>query len=438
MKTSKALFTFTAATLLTCNAFAAAVTQYLKVIVADNSNLTVQQPTAFMTSFSSSGNDQLDSYDMGNQNSLGSLNEVVYPFSITDNNNIITQQDSRPCLTGYKRIRFGFATKFPATIKIIAFAFGNTSDSTNRPAYAWIEQISTGYIYPILGDTVKLDVPANLNFESDFYLHTGPMISVGKLDETCYHSYNGNISVNNPTITNWNLSIYKNNTLFLSTPVNQPDTVIGNLTSANYAVVTSVNGIPVDSSVVFINGEPEINPDFMIDNYNPTTNDEVSFTDLTALNSATVTYSYSWTYGDGNSDNAQNGTHQYLADGNYEVVLTITSDQGCTGSNFDTVYVSTPINSGGGFGLHFHNTIPDGNTFEPDANYTVSNEKLSITNNTNENMTAILMDMNGRVITTTTSSDSNFEMPVANSGTYIVQLISSKGEVKSKTILITK
>ncbi|HET6990437.1 MAG TPA: PKD domain-containing protein, partial [Bacteroidia bacterium] len=386
----KTLFALVTASLLATNLFSAPVTQYLKFEVVDNSNLAVQQPTSILMSFSSLGTDLLDPYDVGNQYAIGSLNEMVYPFALTANNDIITGQDASPDLTGYKRIRFGFATKFPATIKIIAHAFGNSTDSTNRPTYAWIEQISTGYIYPILNDTVKINVPANLNFDSDFYLHTGPQITSGKTDETCYHSYNGSITVNNPATYNWTIKVYQNTTLLVNAAVNQPDTTIANLTSGMYSAVTCINSIPVDSTGFFIDGAAQIIPDFSIDNYYPTTSDVVNFT-----NASSGAVAYNWDFGDGNSDTATNTTHQYLMAGNYGISLTATNSIGCQETLYDSVYVSTstianqfsngsPMIANPG-GLNNTTSIK---SFDPSVSCPSSTEKI-IVNHTDEQIVSI-------------------------------------------------
>ena len=63
------------------------------------------------------------------------------------------------------------------------------------------------------------------------------------------------------------------------------------------------------------------------------------FTDQTTIGSGTIT-SWSWDFGDLNTDNVQNPTHTYNGWGTYNVTLTTTSDQGCTESTTLPVVVN--------------------------------------------------------------------------------------------------
>ncbi|MFQ5607297.1 MAG: S8 family serine peptidase [Candidatus Zixiibacteriota bacterium] len=54
---------------------------------------------------------------------------------------------------------------------------------------------------------------------------------------------------------------------------------------------------------------------------------------------------YSWDFGDGGSSAAANPTHSYAAAGTYTVTLTVTDDQGATGSNSTTATISDPPNN---------------------------------------------------------------------------------------------
>jgi PKD repeat protein len=442
--TRSKLLTLTAAVLLTGNAFAAAITQYLKLDVTENSNVTVQQVFSLTYAFSLNGANGLDANDQGNQNTIGNPGNDVYPFSLSSNSDIITSVDARPVLGSYQRIQFGFYSKFPATIKVIASAFGNTSDVTNRPTYAWIEQISTGYIYPMMGDTVKLDIPANIDFTSDFYLHTGPAIGVDKIDETCYHSYNGSVSVENPNCSNWLINLYHNSTLLVSDSVFQSYTELHNLAAGTYTVVTSVNSISVDSTVIVVNGAAQIIPDFSIDNYNPTTDDAVNFT-----NASSGGISYSWDFGDGDVDTQTDATHQYLDAGNYEVVLTVMNEEGCQETTFDTVYVTlgqpdpetpvvNPILDEVGHGHITTVYISDSQTsrpFNPEI-YNSDAQRIMITQTEAQPMSITILNINGQVISTTETSEEKIELNVPASGIYIVRAINTKGEATSKTIVV--
>ena len=72
---------------------------------------------------------------------------------------------------------------------------------------------------------------------------------------------------------------------------------------------------------------------------------EVSFTDISTINFGSIN-SWRWDFGDGNSSNLQNPTHQYSTSGVYSVRLTVSSNIGCnkdtTISNLITVH-PTPV-----------------------------------------------------------------------------------------------
>lgn len=444
--TRKSLLTLTAAALISGTIFAAPVTQYLKMTVTDNSNVTVQQNISLTYAFSSIGLDAVDANDMGNQNSINLLGNDVYPFSVTSDGYFITQTDARPDLTGYKKIQFGFASKNPATIKVLASAFGSIpADETNRPVYAWIEQISTGAIYSFLGDTVKLEIPANENFVADFYLHTGPYISVDATDETCFGSYNGDISVSNPNCNGWVLTVLKNSVPFFSDSIHQPDTTLSNLTAANYTVITYINSIPVDSIVFALVSEPQIIADFTIDNYTPTTNDVVNFTNISVADPSATFY---WTFGDGNDDINVNTSNQYYLPGAYEIVLTVTSASGCQATVFDSVWVTAVVSSGnenmmnvvGNFNQVINNnnntTTPTGSRSQAFEISTNESQRIGITQTEAQPMNIMITNANGQVISTTQTADTKITLEVPATGIYIVRVENAKKDVLVKTIMV--
>jgi gliding motility-associated-like protein len=55
------------------------------------------------------------------------------------------------------------------------------------------------------------------------------------------------------------------------------------------------------------------------------------FSDASVINSGSITQ-WDWNFGDNETSNQQNPSHNYAYDGSYTVTLTVTSDNGCTGS----------------------------------------------------------------------------------------------------------
>lgn len=76
--------------------------------------------------------------------------------------------------------------------------------------------------------------------------------------------------------------------------------------------------------------------------FNASVNDlQVDFTDASTDSDGSVV-SWSWDFGDGNTSTSQNPSHTYGAYGTYNVMLTVTDDQGATGSVSQDVSVNDP------------------------------------------------------------------------------------------------
>ena len=86
---------------------------------------------------------------------------------------------------------------------------------------------------------------------------------------------------------------------------------------------------------------PRVTVDFRFEPPNPTRFDEVCFTDLSSVEAGRIV-AWLWNFGDGTTSTEQNPCHRYRADGNYDVTLTVTSDQGVEMSATQTVTVFTP------------------------------------------------------------------------------------------------
>ncbi|HEU4718162.1 MAG TPA: PKD domain-containing protein [Bacteroidia bacterium] len=429
-----------AALLLTVNAFATAPPKTITLSVTENSNMTTQQVKSMTFAFSTNGTDELDAYDSGNSTAISTDSNTVSPFSVTPDNDIISVTDTRFSLNGHKAIPVGFATKIPATIKILATVGAvNPGDTIGLPAYVWIERISTGEVYSILGDTLKLDIPANDNFSSDFVLHTGtPVMNVAS-DESCFGALDGTIEVYNPGCNQWTLSLYdSNNALVQSFPVYNPDTTIENLGSGTYNVVSKVGAVPVDSSTIVVNGPAEIIADFWIDNYNPFTSDVVNF-----YNVSSGAVSYSWDFGDGNTDTSENASHQYLLPGNYGVVLTAMNASGCVQTVYDSVYVTAPSSLMNGPGFDRSHTAADASNSQRDRNdmhvtVTTGEQKITVAQQDDAAPISVqVLSMNGQLVASGVSSGDPVAFSVPQAGVYIVKIVSG-GQMKSESVLVSQ
>lgn len=72
---------------------------------------------------------------------------------------------------------------------------------------------------------------------------------------------------------------------------------------------------------------------------NPRPQQSISFDATESSDSDGTISSYSWTFGDGNSDSGNTTAHSYTTDGSFNVTLTVTDDDGATSSFSQTVAV---------------------------------------------------------------------------------------------------
>ena len=86
---------------------------------------------------------------------------------------------------------------------------------------------------------------------------------------------------------------------------------------------------------------PVVTPAFSVTPDNPTTYDEVQFTDKSKVEKGKIVR-WLWSLGDGATSVEQNPVHRYAADGSYAIMLTVTSDEGVEASSSSTITVFTP------------------------------------------------------------------------------------------------
>jgi len=83
--------------------------------------------------------------------------------------------------------------------------------------------------------------------------------------------------------------------------------------------------------------------------------DSVDFTDLSSISSGSVT-GWQWIFGDGDTSYMQNPVHLYAGEGTYSVILTVTSDAGCTSSVTQQIMVYSPPDAGFDYSFDCANT----------------------------------------------------------------------------------
>lgn len=100
-----------------------------------------------------------------------------------------------------------------------------------------------------------------------------------------------------------------------------------------------------DLPALFLQVRPRPRPvtvDFRFHPPSPTRFDEVCFTDQSTVEAGGRIVSWLWNFGDGTTSTEPNPCHRYRADGEYEVTLTVTSDEGVKKSVTKRITVFTP------------------------------------------------------------------------------------------------
>lgn len=421
---------------------------YLDVITT--SNVTSQQDVYSVVSFMNTGaTDALDAFDMGDQSAIPTSLPLAFPFTVSSNSDVITQNDSRPEITSYKYIDMGFYSNDPATITfnlnlVASMTSMNTSAdsmsvaSSTGPGYFILERLSTGELYPLTSDdTITLNIPSNTNFAADFRLHFGPRVAKRMFPETCVGSGNGKLYLRNPLNTNWDVVLYNNSgSPEVSSHVASPDTFLYNLAAGNYYAVTRINNIMVDSSAVTIASPAPVVASFTASNYNPAAGTIVDF-----FNGSTGATQYLWDFGDGNQDTQTDPSHSYSVAGTYFAQVTATNDSGCTSSFSFAINVTPPPPA---FNTASHANDPSNHSAnstqrtaeEQHASVVAGPKKITVSNTAN--MTVEVLDLSGRQIAAGNTSEASFETSVPQSGIYIVRVIAANGTVDNQKIYVTE
>lgn len=104
--------------------------------------------------------------------------------------------------------------------------------------------------------------------------------------------------------------------------------------------VMSANGDPVTQASAPANADPvaEANGPYSGD-----TGQTINFSSAGSSDSDGSIVSYSWDFGDGNSSTAANPSHSYSTAGNYTISLTVTDDQGATGTSTTSADITDPV-----------------------------------------------------------------------------------------------
>jgi PKD repeat protein len=409
------------------NADAQSPYQFIKVTVTSNSNNLLQAPATTVLMFGQGENDSLMFPDAGNEASIGHLSDDVFPFSITADNYVITNFDSRSELNTYKSVPFGFVSKNPGEIKVVA-SVSNSNDDTvvNLPGFVWLEQISTGEKFSILNDTAKFDIVANANFASDFILHTGPAFAPAFTTESCYNTSDATVTINTPNYAGCYFELKDAIGIIASGTIAGTDTIITNLPAGSYTAEVKINGIPVDSTTLMIDPRNTLIADFYADYNSIIIGDSVTLTDI-----STGGMTYLWNFGDGDTCTTT-GTvsHTYYVTGNFTVSLTVSDTSGCSASMTDIISVNyAPIANPQTNTGHGSPQVQD-RAQETQVIYTEG----AITVSAEQNVNITITSVTGALIYSGVQNNTTAKYNVPANGVYLVTTIDAQGNKNVTTV----
>lgn len=157
---------------------------------------------------------------------------------------------------------------------------------------------------------------------------------------------NSSVCLNSPTqftdastittgsITGWAWNFGDNGTSLLQNPTHSY-TAAGTYT-VTLIVTSSFGCIDTISQPITVFALPVVN--LTADDTDGCVTHCVNFTDLSTVVGGTIT-GWLWDFGDGNTSTAQNPNHCYTTPGTYDVSLTVTTNNGCTGSFTNFAYI---------------------------------------------------------------------------------------------------
>ena len=195
--------------------------------------------------------------------------------------------------------------------------------------------------------------------------------------------------------------------------------------SGTYSVsVVNSDGCSGTSASVTVNSAPDPIAFFTMNPPSPgVPGTTVQFTDASNGNGGTIT-GWFWEFGDGDTSNDQDPAHTYLLPGNYVVILTVTSADGCTGT-IALPYTIAPVDI----------FVP--NVFSP--NNDNLNDALEFTNlEFYPGSRLIVYSRWGNVVYESNSYQNNWKAPDVSEGTYFFILTLNDGREYSGHVTLLR
>ena len=291
---------------------------------------------------------------------------------------------------------------------------GTTDNATQNPAYVFpnagtfLVKLIVTNSFGCMGDTL-MSVTVHPNPTAIF---TAPTVCQGT--STIFTDQSTIIGAGN-SITTWSWT-YGDGT---------PNGNIQNTThtyalAGTYLVtltVTTNNGC--NSTIqqnVIINPNPIADFTFNV----PCLGQSTIFTDISTVSNGNNINTWSWNFGDGNNSNIQNTQHTYINPGNYNVTLTVTTNNGCTSTitypivvnpTANAVFIYTTVCQGTVTQFTDQSTVGNGNTI---TGWAWDFNADGITDDMNQNPTYVFPTPGSFIVMLTVTTNNGCQGQIVN------------------------
>lgn len=291
---------------------------------------------------------------------------------------------------------------------------------TNNYKISLTENLTNTH-YRLLGDTsITFTLNAQQNAPTfTFNISTAPLVAT--INETCYNTNDGEVIIENPGNTDWTYEIInQNNNNVVSDTANTTLAVKTNLAPSSYLVRVNSKGI-IDEQYFTINAAQPIIASFSLNN------DTVYLSEggvVSLSNNSQGSFTYLWSFGDGDSSISANPSHTYTSTGTYNITLSA-SNGSCSHQYTQVVEVlSSPLVVTG------VNELNQKNQF---YNYGNSNFNWVFDNASNKQI--LVYNIQGKLIFSDVfTTNYKFSLKNFSSGVYIATVKSEDGSFWRKKI----
>ena len=144
------------------------------------------------------------------------------------------------------------------------------------------------------------------------------------------------------------------------------------------------------------------------------------FTDISTVSNGNNINTWSWNFGDGNNSNIQNTQHTYINPGNYNVTLTVTTNNGCTSTitypivvnpTANAVFIYTTVCQGTVTQFTDQSTVGNGNTI---TGWAWDFNADGITDDMNQNPTYVFPTPGSFIVMLTVTTNNGCQGQIVN------------------------